>query len=138
MEVDFALLAQSAVVRDLYILDIVAGGIEDLIVPRFPLEVHGLVFVMRLRLHPMEVEHAHEFVLELWDLDGTRLLRTQATMGGTPYHGAPGRSTFIPLVVPLEDLVIPAPGAYSFQVAVDGIHLKSVTFYAESPSTTAT
>jgi hypothetical protein len=128
MELDFAFLAKRATVQDSYLLDITAAGIEDVTVAAFPFRLRGLVFVLRLRLHPLETEREHVCTVEFWDPDGARLMGTTKTLASAPTRGAAGRSRLVTLIAPLVEVALQSPGNYSFEVAVDGIHLKSVPF----------
>ncbi len=131
MELDFALIADAANVSQEGKLNIL--GIFDTIWAReFPVRHAAMVFVLRVKADFTE-HGAHTLEVRLLDADGEHLFRAE---GPIQVPGsAPGRAVKPHVIMGLSGVSFKAPGDYSFEVIVDGHHLKSVPLYVmEAPA----
>ena len=129
MRVDCALLSDSVTVRE-GLLHILGGGITRIRRPEYPAQL-GLALAVRIMVHPTEAEDGHQLRLILQAGDGQAVMQLQATFGiGKPDDALPGEELAVSLPVPMYDLALPAPGSYSFELLIDGIHQTSVPFVA--------
>lgn len=125
MELDFALIADAANVSQEGKLNIL--GIFDTIWGReFPVRHASMVFVLRVRADFTDQgEHALE--VRLIDADGKQLFRAEGPIE-VP-GGAPGRPIKPHVILGLSGVSFAAPGDYSFEVIIDGHHLRSVPLH---------
>lgn len=129
MEVDCALLCDAVTVRE-GLLNILGGGITRLNRPSYPTQWNGGL-ALRILVHPTEGGSPHTIQVLMQDEDGSRLSEIQAAFEqmGTSPDIAPGEQLSLPIAIQF-DAAIPAPGAYSFEVLIDGHHKVSVPMRA--------
>lgn len=105
-----------------------AMGIFDSIqVPSLP-SLHPLLYLaFEIELRPSEVGQTFKVGIALVDIDGKPVLQTEAqmTFEGTPTSGD---TIKIPQTLAIQGMPLRAAGRYSFDIAVNGDHKKSVTF----------
>lgn len=125
MEVDLAVIADAANVSQEGKLNIL--GVFDTIWAReFPFRHGAMVFVVRVTASFSE-EGSHQMEVRLNDADGVQLFKAEGPLQVT--GGAPGRPVRPHLIMGLSGITFRAPGDYSFEVMVDGRHLRSVPLY---------
>jgi hypothetical protein len=135
MELDFALLADSAQVSDgkTYIL---GGGVSIVYREQYPAPL-GVSLVFQLKVERAETDTDHQIRVLTMDADGNPVLpEIQGTFKVQPPPRSAPRN--IPLVIPLVIAfpplpVIQRPGAYDVQILVDGRHLKTLPFAVTHP-----
>ena len=131
MELDFALIADAANVSQEGKLNIL--GIFDTIWAReFPVRHAAMVFVLRVKADFTD-QGSHTLEVRLLDADGEQLFRAE---GPIQVPGsAPGRPVKPHVIMGLSGVSFRSPGDYSFEVMIDGHHLKSVPLYiVEAPA----
>jgi hypothetical protein len=125
MEVDLAVIADAANVSQEGKLNIL--GVFDTIWTReFPFRHVAMVFVVRMRADFTE-QGAHRMEVRLMDADGGQLFKAEGAMQ-VP-GGVPGRLLKPHVIMGLGGISFQKPGDYSFEVIVDGQHMKSVPLY---------
>lgn len=131
MEVDLAVIADAANVSQEGKLNIL--GVFDTIWTReFPFRHAAMVFVVRMRADFTE-QGAHRMEVRLMDADGGQLFKAEGPMQ-VP-GGVPGRPLKPHVIMGLGGISFQKPGDYSFEVIVDGHHMKSVPLYVmDTPS----
>jgi hypothetical protein len=119
MEVDLAVIADAANVSQEGKLNIL--GIFDTIWAReFPFRHAAMVFVLRVRADFTE-EGTHQLEVRLLDADGEQLFKAEGPIQ-VP-SSAPGRPVKPHVIMGLSG------ASYSFELVIDGEHLKSVPLY---------
>ena len=125
MDIDLAVIADAANVSQEGKLNIL--GVFDTIWAReFPFRHAAMVFVIRARADFTE-QGPHQLDVRLMDADGSQLFKA-----GGPLQvpaGVPGRPLKPHVIMGLSGISFPSPGDYSFEVSVDGHHMKSVPLY---------
>jgi len=131
MEVDTALLCDAATVRD-GLLHILGGGITAVARPQYPAEL-GLTLALRVMVHQTEVEHPHQLQIILQGEDGEKITEVRAEVQAQtpPENVEPGiqGEILIPWDFPGRPK-LPAPGRYSMELLIDGVHQRSIPFRA--------
>lgn len=130
MQVDLAVVADAANVSQEGKLNIL--GVFDTIWAReFPFRHAAMVFVLRVRADFTD-KGAHELRVRLIDADGGQLFNAEGPMQVPA--GVPGRPVKPHVIMGLAGITFPKPGDFSFEVFLDGQHLKSVPLYVmEAP-----
>ena len=130
MRIDCALLCDAATVRE-GLLHVLGGGITRAGRSVFPGPL-GLTLALRILVHPTEAGHMHKLVVLLQGEDGQEAARVDIEFGvADPGTLEPGEQASLPLSLPMPPQVaLPAPGRYSFELLIDGIHQGSVPFMA--------
>lgn len=133
MRVDCALLCDHVTVRE-GLLHILGGGVTRITRGEYPAPL-GVALALRVMVHPTEADAEHKMEARLLAEDGEEVGRVeiQFQVGRDEESEAPSRpgeelSAAFPL--PFQQVVINAPGAYSFELLIDGIHQASVPFLA--------
>ena len=129
MKLDWAILSNSSEIQGGlgYVL---GGGWDTSWRPTFPASFIGAL-TLRVMVHRTEVTRQHELEVRFWDEDGRDFapaLQVQLGPGTVPDGHPPTWEVPAQLAIGLHGLPIPAAGHYSFEVSVDGQHLKSVPF----------
>jgi hypothetical protein len=130
MKIDNALLCEAATVRD-GLLFILGGGITVTGRPEFPSPLQ-MTLAVRVVMHREEISGQHELEIVLNDEDGASVVRVKVGFGLLDPEVVPvGEEVAMPIPwnFPGRPL-IPHAGRYSFELLIDGIHLKSVPFTA--------
>lgn len=127
MQLSSALLCDAAKVRDA-LLYVIAGGITRIRRAEYPASV-PLSVALVIDVHQSEMARPHELEIVLQGEDGRRLL---AVKGGFQVSGADlvaGEHAFVPFALDFKG-TLPAPGAYSIDIIIDGTHQRSLPFWA--------
>jgi hypothetical protein len=125
MELDFAVVADAANVSQEGKLNIL--GIFDTIWGReFPVRHASMVFVLRVKADFTD-QGDHTLEVRLIDADGKQLFRAEGPMQ-VP-SGAPGRPVKPHVILGLSGVSFAVAGDYSFEVIIDGHHLRSVPLH---------
>lgn len=132
MDVDLAVIADGANVSQEGKLNIL--GIFDTIWAReTPFRHSSMVFVVRFTA-PFTEQGAYQLEVRLMDADGGQLFKAEGPLNVS--GGAPGRPIRPHVIMGLSGINFERPGDYSFEVMVDGQHLRSVPLYVvKAPST---
>lgn len=87
---------------------------------------------MRILIHPTEADREHEMLVRLQGEDGQLVAEMGIKFGvNDPGSLAPGEQASLPIPLALpEAATLPAPGRYSFELLIDGIHQATVPFIA--------
>jgi hypothetical protein len=126
MQVDVALLCDFVTVRD-NLLHILGGGIGELTRPVFPAPMNvGLA--VRLLAHPTEVSTSHTVRVLVVGTDGEDIAAMELQTSVVPHVPRPDQVVNWVLPFALHGILLPAPGAYSVEILIDGVHQKSVPF----------
>jgi uncharacterized protein DUF6941 len=129
---DTAFLCDAATVRE-GLLNVLAGGITRTGRTEFPAALN-LTLALRILLHPTEADDPHKLVVRLQGADGQEAARVDIEFGvSDPGNLEPGEVFSLPLPIPMPpEVQLPAPGRYSFELLIDGIHQGSVPFIAHT------
>jgi hypothetical protein len=125
-----ALLCDAATVRE-GLLHILGGGITRLHRNEFPAPMQ-VTLVVQVVLTPSEIQFSHDVSSRIQTEDGDVVVEAKGHLAaGEPNPMLePGESVTLPLVINLHNVVLPAAGGYSIEVAVDEVHQTSLTFRA--------
>ncbi|NIR43904.1 MAG: hypothetical protein GWN99_08055 [Gemmatimonadetes bacterium] len=125
MEIDLAVVADAANVSQEGKLNVM--GVFDTIWAReFPFRHAAMVFVLRVRADFTE-QGDHGLVVRLMDADGGQLFKAEGPLK-VP-QGTPGRPLKPHVILGLAGITFQRPGDYSFEVMLDGDHLKSIPLH---------
>lgn len=131
MRVDTALLCDAATVRE-GLLHILGGGITEIVRSEYPAEL-GLTLALRIMVHQTEVEHPHQLQIIVQGEDGQKVTEVHAQVEAEPPPDGiePGEEgeLLIPWNFPGRPK-LPAPGRYSMELLIDGVHQRSIPFKA--------
>jgi hypothetical protein len=130
MRIDCALLCDAATVRE-GLLHVLGGGISRAGRPQYPAPA-GLTLALRILIHPTEADREHQLDVRLQGEDGQDVAAVSITFAvSNAVELEPGEQASLPLPLPLPaEVLLPAPGRYSFELLIDGIHQTSVPFIA--------
>lgn len=128
-----AMLCDFATVRE-GLLHILGGGINRLWREEYPAPL-GVTLALLFEVHPTEMDSEHTLEVVMIDADGKEIGNVSAdfAIAPDPESGRPGETLILPLVVPLQQVVLPNPGAYSVEVLIDGQHKRSLAVLAAPP-----
>lgn len=130
MRIDCALICDAATVRE-GLLHVLGGGVTRANRPEFPAPL-GMTLAIRVMIHPTETASEHAMQVLLLAQDGQRVADIGIGFGvSQPDQLAVGEEASLPLTISLGNVMLPDPGAYSFELLIDGIHQVSVPFRAE-------
>ena len=107
----------------------VLGEFDSIHASTFPLTYPTMVLVVRLEAHPTEAGD-HTLRLHLNDEDGQDVvppLQGEFPTGDPPFLGVPIRTA--PLILQMHGVRFEQPGHYSFELLVDGHHLRSLALH---------
>ena len=107
----------------------ILGEFDSIHASSFPLTYPTMVLVVRLEAHPTE-EGDHALKLQLIDADGGDVvppLVGEFTTGRPPFPGVPVRTA--PIILQMHGVRFEQPGHYSFELLVDGHHLRSLALH---------
>jgi hypothetical protein len=131
VKVTTALLCDAATVRE-GLLNVLAGGVTRLNAPAYPYQYQGALAAV-FTAHPTEAAKEHDIQVIVQSEDGQRLVELGAQMQAQPGPDLqPGEEMVIPAVLNFG-IALPAPGRYSFEMLIDGIHQATVAFRAMPP-----
>lgn len=141
MQLQFAVLADTAQIMSDGKFIIVGGGIDYINAPSFPAMNPSLALVVRLTVSPQDVGHEHQFRVELLLPDGTNILPTQGSTAFTPQ--ASGSSGIVTpqsymFVVNLPGIVFPREGRYLFRLFIDNRKVSDVPLHLQTLPPTQT
>lgn len=130
MIVECALLCDAATIRE-GLLHILGGCVTTLYRPSFPAGMSAQL-ALAIRVHVSEFDRDHALVVIVQDADGSRI----ATAGANyrvDIHTQPKplRAMLIPMVLPLDSLMINEAGIYSLEILIGGQQKMSIPFEAE-------
>jgi hypothetical protein len=130
MEIDLAVIADAANVSQEGKLNVL--GVFDTISAReFPFRHAAMVFVVRMTADFTE-QGTCKLEVRLMDADGGQVFKAEGPMEVS--GGAPGRPAKPHVIIGLSGISFGKPGDYSFEILVDGQHMKSVPLYVtEAP-----
>jgi hypothetical protein len=129
MRLDWAILSNSSEIQGglSYVL---GAGWDTGWRPAFPAPFLGAL-TLRVMVHRTEAAERHRLVVRFWDEDGAEFaapLEVELGPGEVPEGHPAAWEIPAQLAIALHGLPIPSPGHYSFEISVDGHHLKSVPF----------
>jgi hypothetical protein len=100
--------------------------------PEYPAEL-GVTLALRIMVHPTEAEHPHQLQIVLQGEDGQKITEVHAQVQTEPPPEGvePGDEgeLLIPWNFPGRPK-LPAPGRYSMELLIDGVHQRTVPFKA--------
>lgn len=128
-----AMLCDYATVRE-GLLHVLGGGINRLWREQYPAHL-GVMLALILEVHPTQMDRDHTLKVLMIDADGKEIgdVIADFTVAPNPHSDRPGETLLLPLVVALQQVVLPAPGAYSVEILVDGQHKSSLGVLAAPP-----
>jgi len=105
----------------------VTGIFDNLAAPGFPAKQERMVLVTTIEWDRTD-EGRNTFRVDLLAPDGRRALTVDGhtDVARQPRDQPPARTR---LILPLEDVVFPKPGAYSFQIRVKGRKLRGPSLF---------
>lgn len=124
-KLDFAFLADAAEAqpgRKFYVL---GGGIDAIGANTFPVTHPHMSLVIRLLVHPTEIDRDHTLEIRLIDSDGGELARVDGQFNAHG-PGQPGREIALPLVMNLVNTRFERADDYSLEILIDNQHAKSL------------
>jgi hypothetical protein len=125
MKLDWAMLATSAEVRD-SLAFVLAGGIDTLTTPALPAMFRGAVLV-RMLLHPSEIEHPHNLEIKFVDEDGKQLAKLTGQMSVQANPDLPvGWSYPVMVAVNIGNLQLPRAVRYAVDILGDGQYMTTL------------
>lgn len=126
MHLQLALICDHAAATPEGKLDI-HGVFNDLFAPGFPAKQARMVLVLALEWDRTD-EGRHKFKVELLDPMGKPSLTVEGDteVDRRPVGRPPARTR---VILPLEDVVFPVPGRYTFDLRVKGKRLKGPSLY---------
>jgi len=131
--IEFAILADAvqAVAGKLFIL---GGGWDTLFVGSFPAQHHSLGIALRLRVPWAAAGEQLTLTIDLEDEDGASILGNKKLRHSFVTHHPKGLSEGSDLGVvrafTFNNVPMPAPGSYSFVIAVEDRELHRLRFFA--------
>ena len=135
MDVDLALLADAATIDGSGKLNIL-GIFDQLHTPTFPARHPKMALVLRFSA-PITETGRHEIEITLKDPSGSELMRLEGHLHLGPGPGTTVGGIRVPHVLNMDGLVFPNPGAYAFDVRVDGVHHVSLALIVHGPEKAA-
>jgi hypothetical protein len=130
-------LCDAATVRE-NLLHVLGGGITRIWRPSYPAGL-GLHVAAIITLQPSEARERHRLRVVVLSDDGKAVAEINGEFGVTSAQGAmPGERLAVPIVLDFTPVQIPAKGAYTIDLLVDGHVFRSMHFVAgvpEQPST---
>lgn len=132
MKID-AMLCDYATVRE-GLLHVLGGGINRLWREEYPAPL-GVTLALLFEVHPTEMNSDHSLQVIMINEDGQEIGHVNADfqIASDPAKGRPGENLILPLVVPLQQVILPSHGAYSVEVLIDGQHKRSLGVLAAPP-----
>lgn len=128
MRVDLALLCDAVTVRE-GLMNILGGGVTRLNREVFPSQFSGGL-ALRILLNQMEAGTEHNLEIIFQSEDGQRLTEIKADFQSEVAQPLnPGEELSFPIGIAFQT-AIPKPGAYSFEIAINGEHRKAVSLWA--------
>ncbi len=134
MELAVATLCDYASVREGLIF-VHAGGVTRLWRDEYPAKM-GVHLALVFQLHRMELGRPHEVDVRIMGQDAEVAHVKIGFQADMPADLNIAETVQLPAPVDLSGVEIPQQGPYSVEIAVDGTHLRSLTFRA-SPRTPA-
>ena|ERR1035437_2221363 len=120
MKINYALLADLAQATPDGKVNILGGGIDQLMAPEFPIVQPVLTLVARIEVAASECDKDHRFQVLFWDQDGNQLPPTvdgHFTAQRNPVN--PAGISNIQLAIMMSQVAIPRAGDYSFRIMLD-------------------
>ncbi len=129
MKID-AMLCDYASVRE-GLLHVLGGGINRLWREEYPANL-GVSLALLFEIHPTEMNSEHSLQVVLIDEDGRQFGHVTADfhVASDSGKGRPGENLILPLVLPLQQVMLERPGAYSVEILIDGQHKRSLSVLA--------
>ena len=125
------LLCDAATVRE-GLLHVLGGGISAMGRTEYPSTMQASLAVI-VHLHPTEITTPHVLRVLVQNADGGDVAHIDVTIDATQLQADfPTRDIVQPIVIPLQNVTLPAPGDYSVEVLIDGMHQDSVPFAASA------
>jgi hypothetical protein len=124
-----AILCDYATIRE-GLLHVLGGGVTRMWSNQFPAPLTGTVALL-LELHRQELDRPHEFEMVVMGADGARIADVNGafqvpTNPDLDIH----EPQLVPLALDLRGAGLPAPGAYTIDISIDGQHRTSLRFEA--------
>lgn len=132
MDVDLALLADAATVDGSGKLNIL-GIFDRLSASSFPTRHPRLCLVLRFSAGVHEVG-PHQVEITLRGPDGQEVVRIDGEMNLAAGPREVAQGVLVPHVLNMDGLVFPVPGAYGFDVRVDGEHRVTLPLTVDGPA----
>lgn len=133
MQVTAAFLCDAASVRE-GLLHVLGGGITRLWRQEFPGPL-GVSVALLLELHRQELDRPHELNIIVMGEDGQQVAEVK---GGFQAPASPNLEVherqLIPMTLDLRAAEVPAAGAYTVDISIDGEHRRSLRFSARLAS----
>lgn len=129
MRIDWAILANSAEVAPNNLSYVLGAGWDTSWRPSFPNIFIGAL-LLRVLFNRTEVGRAHSFEVQVLDEDGNAVAPpiSGQVQGQVPNDYPKGWDLPVTAAIGINGLPIPRAGFYSFEILVDGQHLRSVPF----------
>jgi hypothetical protein len=131
MEVPSALLCDFASVRE-GLLFVIGGGVSRLFRPTYPGSL-GVSIAFIVDLDPGDIGVPHQISVRIRDEDGREVGRVLGAFNVPEAPDRePGETLHVPLAIDLRPIPLPATGAYTAAIDVDGDERKSLSFVART------
>lgn len=126
MKLDFAFLADAADCPPGGKLYILGAGFDTIHSKNFPCIHPQISLVMRIILNPIELDKPHDAEIRLIDADGKDVISKIKLNIPAPKVPVPVKEIGIGLVSNLKEIKFESSGQYSFEILLDGAHIKSL------------
>lgn len=127
MQLATALLCDAATIRE-NLLNVLGGGVSAMTRGLFPAPM-DLDLALVISIHPSELADAHDLRVRVVGEDGQQIATIEGSFGPAQITGhRPLSEVQQPVVLPLRQVGLPAPGHYAVEITVDRTHLRSLDF----------
>lgn len=129
MRISTALLCDAATVRE-GLLHILGGGVSVMGRGEYPAPMLVQLAIL-IHQHPTELGRAHVLDVIVQQADGGRVAEASVEWLTPPEAARTLGELAQPVVLPLQDVGLPAAGSYSVELLIDGHHQASLAFEAQ-------
>ena len=129
MQLDFTIIADRATADPTGKINMLGAGVAVIGCHAFPAPLN-IALVSGFEYHPTEAGRHRQLTVQLIDEDGAPVIDLPPTMM-VPEPPAPGIKTSLIATALVEIIgpeVLPKAGLYSFEISLDGNHVKSKPF----------
>jgi hypothetical protein len=120
MELEFAFLADAAMVTEKGLFCVISGGLDVLTGAHgFPATKSAMVLIARIRFSPEEFGHEQDFHAEIMGPDGNAVPPDmRLSFKPNPHPRNPERKNWTTIALQYEGVTFPTAGDYSFRLSI--------------------
>lgn len=130
MKLSYVILADAAESTSNGKFSLLGGGIETIFAPAFPTVQPGLAMVAKLLASASEIEQEHVFHIEITGPNDYHAPLGDLKFTVVPLRGE-SESAMINLIINMQVLLFPEPGAYTLHFSVDDQEVGSAPLTAQ-------